>query len=417
MSGRSMELATGAVIAAAAFSPEVGTALAADRVPVNPGANELTQVYPNAGHNLGSMTLSASPDGKGGFNLAHAADATTPPANTTVTMVSRGLNVSEFAVASKNIVIGQNDNIKIDKATANNCIETKPGQPWTNSVRLANGSLYKYEETTPAKLCRDKFSSTGWVKRGGGETGKDCRNIASPNVTPAVHKNVEVINVTNLNTSFILKAAVHIPLSEISCPGVNASGGVDAEIDQKFSLRSFLKLKGAAQVQEDFKLIDNAKVKAGLNMNCNSTETTTPPTTTTPGNIPPPPVITSTPVGPKISLEQQNQEGFNIGDGPIAQFTDVVVADTPANPNGDPANVVASVVGTSTNGGSVTQPVEVSSSPDPNGTSEDIRYEFFYSAPNTVDVKVTESVKVTDEAAGNGLSDTASTYFPISQPF
>jgi hypothetical protein len=132
---------------------------------------------------------------------------------------------------------------------------------------------------------------------------------------------------------------------------------------------------------------------------------TTPPTT--------PPFV---PQPPSISLEQQNMEGLNTGDG-VTEFTDVVDPTSAAYPNGDPVDVVASVTGTTTDGGTITQPVEVGRVLEADGKHEDIRYKFQYTAPNTVDVKVTQTVKVTDEAPGNGLSAVASTFFPITQPF
>ena len=295
---------------------------------------------------IAKLAVGAGMLGAGGAaELAMADTASASDQQPAVTMVSRGLNASAFDVASKKIIIGESEHIKIDQKTASQCIETKPGQPWTNSVTLPSGGTYYYTETTPAKLCHDKYSPTGWVKRGGGESGLDCKNAAKPIVMPKAHENVEVINVNKLNTRFTLVARVALNGS-VECPGVQSSGSAFAEVRQKFNLRNYLRMKGNGQVNIDFKLADRAKVKAGLSLNCTSTETTTPQT-------PEQPPVTS-PQRPSIVIENMPTEGGFLGDtqqfcakassNPASDGVEVDFSSkynmpqtaTYADPNGDP---------------------------------------------------------------------------------
>ncbi len=220
---------------------------------------------------------------------AEAAGATDmPTAENAATMVVRNAQVKVSDVASKKVIVGEDVRIKVDKKNANNCVWTKPGQTWTNSVRLANGKLYYYPESVKAKICKDVYSPTGWVKKAGGKTGRDCGNPAKLKPMPE-KPNVKVINVRDLDTSFVLRALA-IAKGSVECPGASVSGYARAEAKQRFSLRSFLKMKGAAQVRTGIKIYDKAYASAEVKLHCDSTTTpVTPPNKTKDGTKTPQP--------------------------------------------------------------------------------------------------------------------------------
>lgn len=239
---------------------------------------------------VGGLTASAVIAPLGAALGAEAAGATDVPASeNTTTMVVRNAQVKVSDVASKKVIVGEDVRIKVDKKNANNCVWTKPGQTWTNSVRLANGKLYYYPESTKAKICKDVYSPTGWVKKAGGKTGRNCGNPAK--LTPMPEKpNVKVINVRDLDTSFVLRALA-IAKGSVECPGASVSGYARAEAKQRFNLRSFLKMKGQAQVHTGMKIYDKAYASAELKLHCDSTTTTTT-TTPKPPTPPTPPIKT-----------------------------------------------------------------------------------------------------------------------------
>lgn len=213
-------------------------------------------------------------------NASGEADTPVAPdnTNTSATIISHEFHGNAHAVAKKHIVIGEDVNIKVDKKHKNDCMWTKDGQDWTNSVRLANGKLYKYNEDVAAKLCRNDNSPTGWVKVAGGETGKPCMNPAIP---PAqthhpVHEDVKVKNIEDLDTKFTLKVKAWVK-GHVVCPGVEGWGNAKAVVKQKFSFRQYLKMSGAGQSHVNFELEDKAKAKVALELGCTSTETPPPP--------------------------------------------------------------------------------------------------------------------------------------------
>ena len=315
----------------------------------------LTAAFAGVGTGAG---LAAAGSSIGGGEATAAASAPATPGTETVTtetMVSRGLVANASDVATKHVVIGESEHIKIDKKTAKQCVETKGS--WTNSVKLANGSIYYYTETTPAKLCRDKYSPTGWVKRGGGASGLDCSNIAKPGEMPKAHNNVEVLNVNKLNTAFHLIAKVRLSKS-VACPGVTGNGYVFGEVNQTLSLKDYLKMTGKGERKLNIKIADRASVKAHLGLHCTSKVVTKTTTTTTPettGTTPPPTTSTETvpttttktttttnttttpppaQYPPVISMENMPSEGGFVGDSPMQ-----ICAEATSNPTSDGVEV------------------------------------------------------------------------------
>ncbi len=136
-------------------------------------------------------------------------------------------------------------------------------------MRTPNGKLFYYPESKKAKLCRSENSPTGWVKVAGGKTGRDCHNPAKPSPTRQ-HKDIKVINVKKLNTNFTLKAHAKA-YSNVVCPGASASAFAEAEVKQRFKLKSYLKMSGPGQAHTGIKLYDKAYAKAATSAHCDST--------------------------------------------------------------------------------------------------------------------------------------------------
>lgn len=215
-------------------------------------------------------------------------------------MQVRGAQASERSVATKRIIFGEDEHIKPDRPeTAANCSWTKPGQTWTNSVRMANGKLYYYPEKVRAELCRDNNSPTGFIKVAGGKTGRDCGNAARPpEVTPPRVK-AEIINLLKLNTTFTLVATAKAEAAA-NCEGASASAGASASVRQRLNLRHFLRESGAVKSHLSLRLTDKAVAKARAKAQCESTTvtTTTPQQPTQPGV-------------PGISIQKDFVESFN----------------------------------------------------------------------------------------------------------
>jgi hypothetical protein len=52
-----------------------------------------------------------------------------------------------------------------------------------NSGKLRNGKVYYFYDPKPARICRNGHSPTGWVKVGGGTSGRNCHNPYAPPAT------------------------------------------------------------------------------------------------------------------------------------------------------------------------------------------------------------------------------------------
>jgi hypothetical protein len=144
-------------------------------------------------------------------------------------------------------------------------------------------------------LQRDSHSPTGWVKRGGGKTGRDCRNIAAPPPIkmpyPKVKHFVSVESFDKLLVNVHVTAKAH---AEVHASCGSASGNGVSSDWIKISYSAYAKARSNETLRERLAatIIVRAKDKAVANANVSCTPgTTTQPGTTT---SPPPPTTTTT---------------------------------------------------------------------------------------------------------------------------
>lgn len=219
-------------------------------------------------------------------SIAYATgEQTVPPP--VVTVVTHGASASMNSVVNKKVIFAEDEHLSIKHVNPATCRTFKT---FKNSADTIHGRVWFIDHN--GVLCRTPDTSTGWIKRGGGASGRDCRNAAAPmNVpTPPLTK-ARIINVTN----FKMKVNVHALAYEkvnANCPNSSAEGIARAEVTQAIRLRRFLKMSGSAKAHFGFSLIDKAVAKVSAQAQC--TETTsnqTPPSPQQPPQNRPPQVM------------------------------------------------------------------------------------------------------------------------------
>lgn len=89
----------------------------------------------------------------------------------------------DTGIATKDLTVktwvGVQEHIQIQKVPKSKCHTFSTF--WNSNYLLGETNKVPHEyKDHNGYLCRDKHSPTGWVKRGGGHTGRDCGNIAQP---------------------------------------------------------------------------------------------------------------------------------------------------------------------------------------------------------------------------------------------
>ena len=192
-----------------------------------------------------------------------------------------------FKVVKQEGWIGAQEHIRIEKVPQSKCEHFKK---FYNSNYIVGSTSTKPQMYVDHNgyLCRDKYSPTGWVKRGGGHTGSDCGNIAQPPYEKPKYKVVKP-PVLEVNSSSQIKVKVKIEVQAIaslalSCGTATGSGFAYDLIEVKYSTyvkskhSESLKLKLAAKVIAEAK--DRAEATAEVQ--CNGTPP--PPHVCTPPN-------------------------------------------------------------------------------------------------------------------------------------
>ena len=217
------------------------------------------------------LTLAVAPN----LVLAESASADTAPStpNTpaapapTVTMHVQHSEVSVSDAASKKIIFVEDEHFSEKGINKDTCRNFKT---FWNSGRDANGKLVWFKDHN-GRLCRDSHLKSGWIKVGGGETGRNCGNEASPIKHKVTHG--EIVNVAHLNTKFTLEAKA-VAKAAAFCGSAEA----EAEVKQRFNLKNFLRRKGPGMTHVGIKLYDKAVAKAKAEINCSEVTIVTPPT-------------------------------------------------------------------------------------------------------------------------------------------
>ena len=159
------------------------------------------------------------------------------------------------------------------------CEDTKG--PWTNSFKDANGKIVWYMEKVPGRLCPSKASPTGWVKVGGGKTGRNCKNPAKLGKAPGPVVKGPVIFIksfVNAKVHLDAKATVSVTCEVISGTArAKATATATARARVTISLRAFIKSKGNAAYGNSFQAIASANAKAAAQTECSASPPAPPP--------------------------------------------------------------------------------------------------------------------------------------------
>jgi hypothetical protein len=203
------------------------------------------------------------------FNSSAIATTTTESAHahSQVTSVA-------FKVVKQKGWIGAQEHIRIQKVPQSQCEHFKK---FYNSNYIVGSTSKKPQMYVDHNgyLCRDKYSPTGWVKRGGGHTGSDCGNIAQPPYEKPKYKVVKP-PILEVNSSSQIKVKVKIEVEAIaslslSCGTATGSGFAYDLIEVKYSTyvksehSESLKLRLAAKVIAQAK--DRAEATAEVQCN------------------------------------------------------------------------------------------------------------------------------------------------------
>ena len=280
------------------------------------------------------------------------ASAAEQPIPGTVTATSKAF-VSGFAAKNISGVVVQDTRMKLQKGGRKSCQRFKR---FRNSSTVVGGT-YKGSRRvsywdTNGLLCRDKNSPTGWVKRGGGATGRDCRNVAAPPKVKMPYPMVK--SVVDISALIKVKVSAKVNVQvRLWCGWSGASGRVQDTI--RVRAREFVQARGAtAQIRLFTKFLVKAsdKLKGDVKLTCSYTPpppSPTPPPTPSPSCPPgaplpypqcyptPPPkqppsiTITSIP-----HLMAPNSEGKGAENGYVYMET--------ADPDGDVQNADVEVV-------------------------------------------------------------------------
>ncbi len=149
-----------------------------------------------------------------------------------------------FKVVKQKSWVGMQEHIRIQNVPKSQCQHF--AWFWNSDylVGETNQKPQMYKDYN-GYLCPDKYSPTGWVKRGGGHTGSDCGNIAAPPfvkppfpvVKPPV---VEVNSVSKLKLT--VKVTVHA-VASITLPCGTATGEGFAYDLIRVSYKTYVKAK------------------------------------------------------------------------------------------------------------------------------------------------------------------------------
>jgi hypothetical protein len=192
-----------------------------------------------------------------------------------------GKSVSSSDMASGHVIIAQDMNLKGTQYNSPKVFWTKNGC-W-NSSRV-NGKLRSYWDPVSCKLCPNRNSKTGWVKCGGGTTGADCSNVASPKHAPypvIKGKIISVSNITKIVIPIRAEAQAHVGLPNSDCYA-EAHGSVNGSM----RLSLFIKAKGQVNLRVFGNELVKVSTRASAKANC------TPVTTTVSTTVQSPPVTT-----------------------------------------------------------------------------------------------------------------------------
>lgn len=195
-----------------------------------------------------------------------------------------------------------------------------------NSGRGINGRLYWFWDTK-MKVCPNRNSPTGWVKVGGGKTGRDCDNPVSFRRKPPG----PVVKVFTIVRSF---AKLRLDVKALAsakvvgrCPNIDVSGDARASgIVRATITRSWIvKAGGRASrlrvlIREDLKAKGVAIAAARLKLSCGAVPPGQPP----PQQPPPPP-----PGKARVEIRKiaEDSSGRELSAVPTNTFTFVVTCD------------------------------------------------------------------------------------------
>jgi len=190
----------------------------------------------------------------------------------------------------RNQLVVFDEHIKVQKHEAS-CQRFSTFQNSSNVLGSYNGSRRVTYIDHNGYLCRDKNSPTGWVKRGGGKTGRDCKNIAAPmnvKMPYPIFRGV-ILSYSTRNSAMIMvqaKASIHTVL-DLWCGHLENNSVATDTI--RISYGTFVKLKGNARMNYYARFFANAvdKVAEKASLTCSYTPPGTPP--------PPPPPAPPTP--------------------------------------------------------------------------------------------------------------------------
>lgn len=255
---------------------------------------------------------------------ADAARADIVPAPVTEVTIQHA-DVSTSDIATKQITILADEHISEKGIKQANCREFSTFQ---NSGESANGQRFWFKDHN-GRLCRDSASPSGWVKVGGGMTGRNCGNEAAPEKPMGPKAVGTVLMVPKFNMMVTLTAHSSAPAAE-SCGTATA----EATATQKMNLGLFLRSNSAGKAKIEAKLDDKLTTSAHSHIDCTTTTTTTPNTPPTPPVVPPtPPTPPTVELPPSIVMENMPTEGGFIDD------TQQFCAEATANPVSDGVTV------------------------------------------------------------------------------
>ena len=205
------------------------------------------------------------------------------------------------------------------------CFTTKG--PWTNSFKTAGGKTMWYMEKVPGRLCPSKASPTGWVKVGGGKTGRNCKNPAKVGKAPGRVVKGQVIFIksfVNAKVNLDARATVSVTCEVISGNArAKATANATARARVTISLRAFITSKGKAAYDVSISAVASANAKAAANAECTV--------------VPPPPTVPGTP---------PTTPPCKVNCGPPPPCTVNCQPTCPPNTNGTPPNCVPGKDGT-----------------------------------------------------------------------
>jgi hypothetical protein len=248
-----------------------------------------------------TMVVAATANARSSWSGSPSASAATVAAPSgvpipgTMTATSQGYVTSlAFKVVKTKGWIGVVENIRVQKVPKSSCRRFKKFKN-SNDVLGYHGKFRWYWDRN-GYLCRDKFSPTGWVKRGGGHTGLDCRNIAAPpNVQmPMPHAKPPTKEVTSQNVTIRARVTANVTaFVKLWCGWASATGNAVDKI--RIRAKTLIQTRGAKRVKLAMNIVMTAfdKAKNRVKVSCSFTpppqQPPTPKPTPTPSPTPQPP--------------------------------------------------------------------------------------------------------------------------------